>query len=55
MSDTEKIIEIVDALTTIAALSLAIIQQVSGKSDEDVMKSIQEQGTKTDELLKKLR
>lgn len=45
----------VDKITDILLISLMLLQQITGKSREEVLEAIRDEGQKTDELLKKLR
>ena len=46
---------LIDKTIDIILLSLTLLQQVSGKSQEEILEMIKEEGEKTDALLKKLR
>jgi len=55
MSDAPKILNQVDALSNIILLSLFLMQQITGKTKEETMKMIDQEGIKTDALLMKLK
>ena len=55
MNDTAKVIDAVDKLTDILFLTLMLIQQISSKTQDEILDAIKTEGAKTDELLKKLR
>jgi len=55
MNDTLDIIDTVNGITDILLLSLILLQQITGKSREEVLQAIKDEGIKTDELLAKLR
>ena len=48
-------LETVDKIADILLISLMLLQQISGKSREEILESIKDEGVKTDELLSKLR
>ena len=48
-------IDTIDKVTDIVLLSLMLLQQISGKSRDEVLNAIRDEDGKTDELIKKLR
>jgi len=52
---SDDVIEVIDKLTDILFLTMWLLQQITGKSQEEVLTAIGSEGAKTDELLKKLR
>lgn len=48
-------IDTIDKITDILLISLMLLQQITGKSREEVLEAIKDENQKTDELLKKLR
>jgi len=55
MSNTLDVIDTVNGITDILLLSLILLQQITGKSREEVLLAIKDEGIKTDELIAKLR
>jgi len=55
MSDIPKVLSTVDALSNIILLSLLLIQQITGKTKEETMDMIFNEGQKTNALLKQLK
>ena len=55
MSKTGEIIDTVNTITDIVFLGLLLLQQISGKSKDEVLDMIKSEGAKTDKLLKQLR
>ena len=53
--DANKTIDLVDGITSVILLSLMILRQLTGETDEEVMAAIKEGGARTDELLKQLK
>ena len=53
--DAPKTINLIDGISSIIFLSLMILQQLTGKTNEQVLEDIKVAGAKTDELLKQLR
>jgi len=47
--------DLIDKATDLLFLTLMILQEVSGKTQEEVLEAIKTEGAKTDELLKKLK
>ena len=52
---TDKTLEIVNVLTDLIFLTILLIQQISQKSDEEVIEAIHKQRERTNALLKELR
>jgi hypothetical protein len=50
----EKIILAADKLTDILLLTLLALQEISGKTQEEVLAAIEQEGKKTDALLDQL-
>ena len=48
-------VEIINRTADLLLRTIALMQQISGKSREEVLRAIADEGIKTDELLKKLR
>jgi len=48
-------VAIINQVSDILLLSVMLMQQITGKSREEVLDAIKEEGIKTDDLLKKLR
>ena len=48
-------LDTIDKVTDIVLLSLMLLQQISGKSKDEVLNAIRDEDGKTDDLIKKLR
>ena len=46
---------VISQVADILLLTIALMQRITGKTREEVLKAIKEEGIKTNELLKKLR
>ena len=51
----ENYLNIVDKVSDIILMSLILLQEVSGKSREEILEAIKDEGIKTDDLIKRLR
>jgi len=48
-------LDAIDKISDIILLSLILLQNITGKSREEVLQAIKDEGIKTDELIAKLR
>lgn len=48
-------VTIINQIADIVLLSIMLMQQITGKSRDEVLEAMKYEGIKTDELLKKLR
>ena len=55
MNDQLDTIGTISKLADILLLSLILLQQITGKSRDEVLEAIKDESAKTDELIKKLR
>jgi hypothetical protein len=53
--DLRNVIDIADVLSNILILTMLLIQQVSNKSREEILASIEAESLRTEELLEKLK
>lgn len=51
----DKTIVMIDRITDLVFMSIMILQEVSGKSQDEIISAIKEEGEKTDALLARLR
>jgi len=51
----EKNIELIDKALDLVIISIALLQEISGKSREEILDAIKSEEAKTDKLLEKLR
>ncbi len=53
--DIDKALDVASGVSDILLLSIIVLQLITNKSRTEVLEAIKDEGTKTDELLKKLR
>jgi hypothetical protein len=55
MNDFENTVKAVDTATNVILLSMVMLQQLTGKTRDEVLEIIREKGAETDRLLKHLK